>query len=295
MRRSLWLVILVLVCFCGASYAKEGSIEILSAPIVLQELGSSAANFRATRFPVFTDMDGEDNCRVFAQSHNQKRYQIGGSSCYDENGNGEVDPKEECMIKSGAIGRLVPYVNNGVVNYKNLIEKEWNLFGANSEVGSAYAKSARIFATFTVRVEGVGVVTEVWHPGYSDLSSTSDDESGTGICLQAGMGYHGTVVEDFPGGDVKTRLVVSGGGTDLYSSEFMMTMPPAAQAQYTRKSDPTITGSMLLSPDDFDGTFPENLTFKLQWVNDSTLDITAPVDDEGNGMYNLVLMITPVN
>lgn len=95
-----------------------------------------------------------------------------------------------------------------------------------------------------------------------------------------------TIEQDFSGGQVKVRLYIKGteeikakgAGSDKWApldpiSE--MTLPDLEKITFTNEStpgDPTITGSRMVTGDDFEGgSLPDKVYFKLMWVNDSAL------------------------
>jgi hypothetical protein len=77
-----------------------------------------------------------------------------------------------------------------------------------------------------------------------------------------------------------------------------MSVPDGGTAKYTRPKpppppppprDPTLSGSCLLSKEDFGGAFPDKMDIEIRWYNDTSLDIKSPTN-----MRNLNITVMPV-
>jgi hypothetical protein len=118
-----------------------------------------------------------------------------------------------------------------------------------------YKNSSKILITWTVRVEGNAPETYVPRPSLC----------GEGVWL-----WRGTSKQRFPGGQVHTRLYVN---DKPLGQEAALSMPEAGE--FT--ADPTITGSCLLSKEDFNGgAFPDTMNIEVRWYNDTSMKIKSP-------------------
>ncbi len=118
-----------------------------------------------------------------------------------------------------------------------------------------YKNSSKMLITWIVRIEGRA--TETYNPWPS-------------LCNP----WHGTSQQRFRGGQVHTRLYVNG---KQLGSEAIISIPDAGTANMSNPSDPTLTGSHLLSKEDFGGAFPDKMDIEIRWYNDTCMRITSPV------------------
>lgn len=133
-----------------------------------------------------------------------------------------------------------------------------------------YRRTANVLVSWTLRAEAYQVIINPW-------------SNNPRLCHP----WHGTITEDFPGGDLVSMLFVN----DVQrSGEFSMTFPPLGSGTNTNPSDPTITGSVMLTPATFGGEFPDTLKCEIRWVNRTT---GARVKSPAN-MRNMTLFVTPV-
>jgi len=133
-----------------------------------------------------------------------------------------------------------------------------------------YSGTMKVLITWTVRVEGHKEKVNIWN-----------EDPAKRLCHP----WHGTSYQNFPGGDVTTRLYING---SQYGEDFKITIPDAGQSTDVNISDPTQTGSEILTADYFGGEFPEVFTVTVKWYNDTCMDIVSPED-----MRNLIITVMP--
>ncbi|MFA6281657.1 MAG: hypothetical protein WCY05_04045 [Candidatus Omnitrophota bacterium] len=135
-------------------------------------------------------------------------------------------------------------------------------------VPPAYRKTANLLVTWTVRIEGYKTEPYIIWPSLCDM-------------------WHGTSQQRFPGGEVKTALFINGGQK---GQESVMTIPDGGVTTSYQPSDPTHTGSFLLTSASFsDGKFPETINIEVKWYNDTCMKLLSP-----KKMRNLVITVVPV-
>ena len=140
------------------------------------------------------------------------------------------------------------------------------------DIGDAYKKTAKVIVTWTVRVEAYTVIINPWSSPYGRLCSP----------------WHGTSNESFPGGDITTSLSANGvkKGADV-----AMTFPALGGGSNSNPSDPTITGSVTLTPADFGGEFPQVIQLDVNLLND-TIGSSVKVPAYMSTLTAFVLSIT---
>ena len=119
-------------------------------------------------------------------------------------------------------------------------------------------------------------------------------------------GYAPTDYKRFNGGQVSTQLYMKGtssvvaknADTDGWAQlepTADMTIPPVDGVTVYEPSDPTITGSRVVTKDDFEldakgkNRLPETITFKLMWKNETSLVVKSPAEQR-----NVVVTLMPV-
>ncbi len=152
----------------------------------------------------------------------------------------------------------------------------------NVAIDSAVRADGSILITWTLRVEGKdGSPIDPWH----------------NFCPV----WHGSVTETFKGGLVYSQIHVSGAtkgyttfGGSTVGGGYMgkpssMTVPDGGSGVSSRVSDPTLSGSYLLKPSDFNGgKFPSTITITVYWQNHSALQIISAAN-----YRNLIAAIVP--
>lgn len=150
-------------------------------------------------------------------------------------------------------------------------------------IPKGYLQTSKVLFTWTVRVIGYKKTLAVWpflcHP------------------------HHGTSYQRFPAGQVKTRLYVKGSSTNQVNGavasdnnyaamgqEAQLTIPSVGTSSISNPGDPTISGSFLLTKDDFSGgRLPIKIKYQVRWYNPSSMRIMALKEER-----NLVVMVIPV-
>ncbi len=119
-----------------------------------------------------------------------------------------------------------------------------------------YKNASKMLITWTVRIEGYAITA------YNPWPS---------LCHP----WHGTSSQRFTGGQVHTRLYVNG---KFMGQEALISIPDAGIANVSNPADPTLTGSYLLSKEDFGGAFPDKMDIEIRWYNDTTMRIRSPAN-----------------
>ena len=149
-----------------------------------------------------------------------------------------------------------------------------------------YLKTSKVLFTWTVRVIGYKKTLAVW----------------PFLCAD----HHGTSYQRFPAGQVKTMLFVKNKNDssvnkiknanvddDYYAAlgqTAQLTIPSAGTSSVSNPSDPTISGSYLLTKDDFEGgRLPTKIEYQVRWYNESSMRVMALKEQR-----NLVVMVIPV-
>ncbi len=182
------------------------------------------------------------------------------------------------------------YNSNGspMESDQDLAEGEYQLIpGLEGTIKPAkgYRNITKMLFTWTVRVEGYKRLLMVW----------------PFLC----RGHHGTSYQEFPEGQLKTRLyvrsnVVDNGlknNDDIDQDGYVpvgliaeMTVPSAGRDKIGNISDPTITGSYVLLPTDFErNKIPSQVDFQVRWYNETSMRIKSPANQR-----NTVVTVFPV-
>lgn len=131
----------------------------------------------------------------------------------------------------------------------------------------SYRKTSNLLIAWTVRVEGYKVGPYIIWPSLCSM-------------------WHGTSYQSFPGGDLRTRLYING---VQKCQDAIMTLPDSGVTATFQPSDPTHTGSCLITPQDFGGEFPEKINIEIRWQNDTCMQIKSPAK-----MRNLIITAMPI-
>ncbi len=239
MKKLICLTVAVLFVAVGVFAQESTTSPITAAPKTLSVVGQDKVTFEATRWPDFY------------------KYSSDNAAC------------GERLKNKLSLTRKKNY--NGT-QYKPILTKKINFKNQGLD---QYRKSAKLLITWTVRVEGISEVINVWKAG---------------LCHP----WHGTSYQKFPGGDVMTKLYINGSATKPsdgtpFANTAKMTLPDGKAGKSVNISDPTHTGSAVVTPDDFGGEFPEELTIIIKWYNDTCMKAQSPAN-----MRNLVVTITPM-
>lgn len=167
---------------------------------------------------------------------------------------------QACTVKSqhGSDG----YVTTEGISCRTKLDDLKGLKISNFTLPANY-RNSMLLITWTVRIEGYKPGTVVVWPNLCDP-------------------WHGTSYQSFPGGKVRSRLVLNG---KPVGDVCTMTIPDGGKAEITNESDPTLTCSAVVDAKDLS---EEGNTFKVQWKNDTSLRLVSPAN-----MRNLVIMVFP--
>lgn len=178
-----------------------------------------------------------------------------------EAGGTDDNPTCAAKLRSSAIS-LAPRSGTCPSAYETVLGMEKDV-----AIPAAYRGTATVMVNWTLRVEGVSSPVNPWTEG---------------LCSP----WHGTSIESFPGGKVSTRILVNNKALGLPAD---MTLPDSGIVQVTNTSDPTISGSYVVKPTDFqDGQLPATLNVKVQWNND-----TCMVAKSQDGFRSMVITMVP--
>lgn len=146
-----------------------------------------------------------------------------------------------------------------------------------------YKTTSKILVTWTVRVVAGGAAeayTHRWAAGMPDATSC--------------VGFSGYSLQTVIGGLVKTALFVNGvqkssvASLVFPSSEPINVIQPPPPPPVIRR-DPTITGSYVLSKEDFGGSFPEPMKIEIRFQNDTAWGLVSLPNQ-----HNIVITEFPV-
>lgn len=163
------------------------------------------------------------------------------------------------------------------------------------KIEPGYKTQGKILFSWTVRVEG-------FNPEDVD-HYTGEMVNGIAVWPVLCMPWLGTSHQDYSGGQVKTQLYVAGvkaeegkekdgEGYAAVGEPVEMTVPApkdkVSVVSHMPPSDPTLTGSFLLKPEDFpDDKLPDVIYYKLKWSNHSAIRIMSPKGQRSLG-YTLM-------
>jgi hypothetical protein len=204
---------------------------------------------------------------------------------------------------------------------------EWNdlqgLYIKSFKVPDEYLTSSKIIVSWTMQVLGRlpnkseqdQYLTTLVCPGAPGDQTISDDSMLVGQSSQETHSYK--LHRKFPGGfQVKSRLVAAAEGAKLAQkgTDFSISLPDLPDLEtiktYTitragtripeppeppRRSspfsfEPTLTGTVILTPSDFGGTFPKKITLQVQWINDCPVPVYTPANSR-----QMTVTIVPLN
>ena len=228
----------------------------------------------------------------WAANADSSRYEECGKDCLssDCNGNkcdfsGCKAGKRQCTAGGVCEGEYLPCTQDAEddLDVDNPYQVVPGLKG-DIAIPKGYLQTSKVLFTWTVRVIGYKKTLAVWpflcHP------------------------HHGTSYQRFPAGQVKTRLYVKSGsstnkviGADANDDNYaalgqvaQLTIPSVGTSSLSNPGDPTISGSYLLTKDNFEkGNLPLTIEYKVRWYNESSMRVMALKEQR-----NLVVMVIPV-
>ncbi len=291
----------------GRLVGAESKVKATPLVKITQNEGDNDVYIGPVYFPEFYKSVGEDACETTLEELSGTKM----SETIDDNGflieRGNFWPSKNCKYschRDTATGKCNQQNNcsgNGIdiESRKGLSVGEddyYDLEGLSGEIeiSPGYEESAKALFTWTVRVEGS-------IPKDSDHRKGGRLLSGISVWPVLCHPWHGTSYQDYEGGQVKTQLYIkdaSGGGSaddDNYvavGEPVEMTVPPTGKSKVaiTTVSDPTLTGSYVLKPSDFNSeALPNKIEYRLKWANHTALRIKSPA-----GERSLVVTVMPL-
>ncbi len=253
---ALVFVFVVGLGFCYAQSATTSPPEV--APVVKQFIGPDDSYLDPSLYPSFQNIQGDNlDCIRFLQAISLQP-RGGGTGQWEE------------LITADPI-----------------------------TIDPQYAKKGRILITWTVRIIGYPVTLPVFGTDEINLlppalrSKMSQpklrnviNRLNRGLCTW----WHGSTNQYYAGGmtygRVYTRLVDATSGRAL-SRDIVMTLPDGGTTTNVVVYDPTHSGSVLLTPEMYGGTFPSTFTFSVQWKNSSPMLVFSEA-----GMRNIIITVT---
>jgi hypothetical protein len=107
------------------------------------------------------------------------------------------------------------------------------------------------------------------------------------FCTSKGYPFSGDVQLIFKEGKAFSRVLDIADGSQRVLREVVMTVPEGGKEIV----DPTTTGSIIITPQMYGGQLPAKIRLKLQWRNDSSLQLESRSYDWQN-MRNIIVTIT---
>ncbi|MFA7677846.1 MAG: hypothetical protein WCY34_06765 [Candidatus Omnitrophota bacterium] len=255
---KLWLGLLLVSCLVvPCAYGEEEITPVAStavAPELIPLEPAGTATCAPTRWPDFYKWDAGNRCGpIVDEMYSLKRIAPAGT------------PKE------GYFG----YFDEDLTTHEPETTEYLDTTGLSTTISfsqrdlSDYRTSAKVIVNWTIRIVGAINPQELKRKHVPWFCP----------------GWTGKSYQKFPSGDVYTQLFVNG---KAVGSPAVMTIPSAGEAVTSyRAVDPNITGSVVLTPDDFiGGEFPDELAISVRWYNDTSM--WAKGEDK-----NLIITIMP--
>ncbi|MDD5348193.1 MAG: hypothetical protein PHT59_06240 [Candidatus Omnitrophica bacterium] len=237
----LCLVMTALVTVGSSSVlAETGDVSMASSaiPVLKQFEGKNAVSLEAGRYPEFLDFVTFSECAGAGACANQLK-----SLSYQPKEAGQpLDPEQPAsyvkMPGWGTTDVAIPERNR---------------------------TNSKLLIFWTLRVEAA-----------ADQKPIAIDQKCPGWC--------GTSAQKIKGGQVFARLFINGKAKGNYGS---ITVPDFGNLTFRKNppppppppsggGDPTISGSVLLTKEDFGGTFPAKISLDLRWFNATAMKVESP-------------------
>lgn len=289
MIRMTAAVILVLL-LAGYVYAVDSaSIPASQQPMVKEKIGSGAIHLEAAVYPEFTELAPSaadpwctpKNPKVFNYLKGKDIRTKSNSPNLKAGWGNHSNPRIRLLlgVNPKRVVTTEPWPNGRDLDETKLGDQETDLFVTlgSGAISAKYRESAKVLVTWTMRIEGE---CPNWHIGHF-------------ICEP----YNGTLTFVCPPGKVITWLMAEyetiGKNDNVIKKkqrighDVIMEMPRTIQK--SRQSDPTLTGTYVITKEDFpEQKIPEKLTLRVCWKNETSLYITSPA-----GMRNMIVNVIP--
>ncbi|MDO8749109.1 MAG: hypothetical protein Q7J72_08370 [Candidatus Omnitrophota bacterium] len=321
MKRKIGVVAMMFVFLAIAALAfSESAVKVNPEATIGEFIGNTTVYLSPTKFPKFSN-GSSDNKRCaryleFTMSSDpdtlpDRAYYINASGilpgygrsedkhCRYHNEFNETTGQYDCIKNGISAPEECGSIDCGNQEYVSL---ELNSNSVNSiNIPAGYRNIAKVLFTWTVRVVG-NRPNECSRNGGKELN-------GLAIWpLLCHPWHNGKITQDFSGGQVQTQLYIKGSGTIIAKNadsdsagwaplDFIasMTVPAGPPGVVNEPGDPTITGSYIVTKDDFlnsitgKNTLPPIIYFKLMWHNDSPLVVESLANQR-----NVVAMLMPI-
>lgn len=270
MRLSLLTLILGIsfMCVSFGGFAEEIQMPPNVGPQILQVVGDGDAYLDPTRYPEFYSYRSDnDTCGEYLKQEFDESAVVDGVSMKG------LSLAPLWVISRYNRERRARPILSEAPGYQEIpgLRKTY-------AIGEAYRKSANILITWTVRVEGYKYCL-----GGRDKCDNDAYVIWPSLCDR----WHGTSNQRFPGGEVKTALFING---EQKGPTSVMTIPDGGVTSTYQPSDPTHTGSYLITADSFaNGQLPESIEIEVKWYNDTPMKIKSP-----DKMRNLIITVVPI-
>lgn len=320
MKRTVWVVIAAVFLTIARYVSADSSVKANPLVKIREKEGSTHDYIGPVYFPDFHKNTGkrvEEDCEDFLKELNGKKMSeyldsrgflkskgsfFSSKNCKyacPENTSGSC--REKDLVKCGNSDSRGIDIESGEGKTGMVSADEddyYDLEGLSGkiEVASGYKKTSKMLFSWTVRVEG-------YIPKDCDHSK-GKIVSGISVWPVLCHPWHGISHQNYAGGQVKTQLYILGAKTADGKTEHKddegyvavgepveMTVPLIkSKVKVGSGSDPTLTGSYVLTPGDFSsGEIPDEIEYKLKWANHTALRIKSP-----KGQRNLVITRMPL-
>ena len=305
-RKFFFGIIFMSVFVISRVFGADEAVTNASKPLTVEEfIGDTDVYLAPTMFPEFKNGTTKDNtsCLSYLKGtvSGKKRSDLvsGGklSTGVSSNKNCKYyssfdDATGKYDKKSAGCGKI----ECGKEDYSVLELNSDNMHSIDMPKG--YRNITKVLFTWTVRIEGYAP---------TDYKRFNGDKTrGIAIWPLLCHPWHGSIRQEFNGGQVSTQLYMKGtssvvaknADTDGWAQlepTADMTIPPVDGVTVYEPSDPTITGSRVVTKDDFEldakgkNRLPETITFKLMWKNETSLVVKSPAEQR-----NVVVTLMPV-
>ncbi|HRZ14029.1 MAG TPA: hypothetical protein P5110_00820 [Candidatus Omnitrophota bacterium] len=265
MKRIITGICVWLLLCAVAALAEEAEMPAALPPTVTEIKGAQTAELSPARYPVFKSFPSGDapTCQAYL------------STLFDEE-EATTSGEAQSGLSLAPIQLTSKFGSPGVpAGDEARWEPVQGLKLATFTVPSEYRKTAKILITWTVRVNGIPTALNI-RPN---------------LCSN----WAGTSVQGFPEGQLITKLYINKIPT---SKEVEITVPASSDLVISQPRppaptgcDPTLTGSYLISPDQFsDKQLPAKLTnIEIWWKNDTSMKLVSEGD-----WRNMIITFMPL-
>ena len=265
-RITISALIIIAAWTCCALCMAETTTQMTptAAPTLKQVIGTTDASLGPTRYPSFYHFDSDN-----PTCGNYLKEKCTDAECLNPLQYGIGDGKADTGMSLAPLW-LKSINSSGAKSFIALKGYETipDLKIAGFQLADRYRNSSKMLVTWTVRIEGYAV--DAYNPWPT-------------LCRP----WHGTSWQQFPGGQVHTRLYVNGAPMGTPAS---MSIPGSSDTVVSvNPHDPTLSGSCLLSKNDFGTSFPEKMDIEVKWYNDTCMKIKSPAK-----MRNLTITTVPI-